>query len=409
VARRNNQVVGLDIGTTKISAVIGELSPEGKLEVIGVGHRVSKGLRKGVVVDVDAAAEAVALALEDAEVMAGVRVDHVYVGLGGGQVEALTAEGAVELATKEVTPRDIKQVLAAARPLTPPEPCRVLQVVPIEFRLDEARGIVDPRGMAGSKLAVVAQVISAAMPAIDTLLKALQRVKVGVRDIVAHQLAAARAALTEDEKQLGVALLDLGGGTTDLAVYAGGTLRHLASLPVGGNHVTHDLAVGLRTPVAEAERLKKQYGCARCALIQSDDTVDVPVLGAKAVQPTPRKLLGEIIECRIEEVLTLALQRLQQSGCYGELSAGLVLTGGGALLPGMVQAAEAIFELPVRLGVPVDVGGLSDLVHSPIHATSVGLALWGADRLRDAPSRRGHPTSLGVWLRRMASWWQRAF
>lgn len=409
MGKHTNLVVGLDIGTTKISAVVGELTAEGGLEVVGVGHRPSKGLRKGLIVDIESTAEAMALAIEDAEVMAGVRVGGVYVGLGGGQVEALTTEGSIELATKEVTAKDVQQVLETARSLALPANTEILQVVPIEFRLDGEVGIANPVGMVGSKLGIVAEVTTATTPVLESVRKVTQAARIDVLDLIPTQIACARAVLSDDERQLGVAVVDIGGGTSDIAIYGGGTLRHLCSLPVGGNHITHDLAVGLRTPVAEAERLKKQHGCALLALIKADDMVAVPVLGSKAMQSTPRKLIGEIIEYRVEEMFALALQRIQQSGWYGGLAAGIVLTGGAAAMPGMGQAAEAIFELPVRLGSPLNIGGLADLVQNPIYTTSVGLALLGRDHILAATSTPTNRKGISSLFQRLATWWQNFF
>src|SRR5919204_134442 len=388
VGKNNRVVVGLDIGTTQVSAVAGELTPDGGLEIIGVGRRPSKGLRKGIFVDVDSTAEAVATAIEDAEVMAGIRIDAVYVGLGGSQVEGLTTEGSIELTAKEVTSKDIQQVIETTRSLTGSSKHQILHVEPIEFRLDGEVTSPHPIGMAGTKLSVWAQVMTAAVPALHTLMKVADLAKVEVREVVAQPLASARAVLTEDEKEVGVVLIDIGGGTTDVVVYSEKTLRHVASLAVGGNHVTHDLAVGLRTPVTEAERLKKQYGCALSSLIDGETMVDVPMLGEREIQPTPHKLLAEIVECRVEEIFSLALHQLQHSGTSDGLCTEVVLTGGASLMPGMVQAAEAIFERPVRLGLPLDISGLTDLVHNPMYATSVGLALYGRDHL--AAEKSGH-------------------
>jgi cell division protein FtsA len=256
-------VVGLDIGSTKVSAVVGEITPEGSLEIVGIGSRLSKGVRKGVIVDINSAVEAVAKAVEDAEMMAGSRIDAVQVGIGGSQVESLTTEVFVELTAKEVTPKDIVRVIDLARVQTSSEQYETLHVMPIEYRLDEATGISNPIGKTGTKLGLWAQVITASLPATVTLMKVLGQAKIEVQDIVAQHLATARAVLTQDERDKGVVLLDIGGGTTDITAYQGGIVRHLSSLAVGGNHVTHDLAVGLRTPVAEAERLKKQYRRAR--------------------------------------------------------------------------------------------------------------------------------------------------
>jgi cell division protein FtsA len=409
VGKNNRLVVGLDIGTTQVSAVAGELTPEGGLEIIGVGRRPSKGLRKGIIVDVESTAEAVATAIEDAEVMAGMRIDAVYVGLGGSQVEGLRTEGSIELTAKEVTSKDIQQVIETTRSLIVSSKHQILHVEPIEFRLDGQVTSPHPIGMAGTKLSVWAQIMTAAVPALNILMKVADLAKVEVREVVAQQLASARAVLTEDEKEVGVVLIDIGGGTTDVVVYSEKTLRHVASLAVGGNHVTHDLAVGLRTPITEAERLKKQYGCALLSLIDGETMVDVPMLGEREIQSTPHKLLAEIVECRVEEIFSLALHQLQHSGNSDGLCTEVVLTGGASLMPGMVQAAEAIFARPVRLGLPLHISGLTDLVHNPMYATSVGLALYGRDRL--LAEELGHPGQGGFSeaFRRAVAWVQNFF
>jgi cell division protein FtsA len=409
VGKNNRLVVGLDIGTTQVSAVAGELTPEGGLEIIAVGRRPSKGLRKGIIVDVESTAEAVATAIEDAEVMAGMRIDAVYVGLGGSQVEGLRTEGSIELTAKEVTSKDIQQVIETTRSLIVSSKHQILHVEPIEFRLDGQVTSPHPIGMAGTKLSVWAQIMTAAVPALNILMKVADLAKVEVREVVAQQLASARAVLTEDEKEVGVVLIDIGGGTTDVVVYSEKTLRHVASLAVGGNHVTHDLAVGLRTPVTEAERLKKQYGCALLSLVDGETMVDVPMLGEREIQSTPHKLLAEIVECRVEEIFSLALHQLQHSGNSDGLCTEVVLTGGASLMPGMVQAAEAIFARPVRLGLPLHISGLTDLVHNPMYATSVGLALYGRDRL--LAEELGHPGQGGFSeaFRRAVAWVQNFF
>ncbi len=404
MGKRTRQVVGLDIGSTKVSAVVGEITPEGSLEIVGIGNRPSKSMRKGVIVDINSTVEAVTKVVQDAEMMAGTRIDAVHVGIGGSQVESLTTEVSVELTAKEVTPKDILRVIDLVRVQTSSDQYETLNVVPIEYRLDEATGISNPIGKTGTKLGVWAQVITASLPATVTLMQVLDQAKIEVQDIVAQQLATARAILTQDECAKGVVLLDVGGGTTDITVYGGGMVKHLSSLAVGGNHVTHDLAVGLRTPVAEAERLKKQYGRALQSLIDAGDTIDVQGLGAKEIRSTSRKLMGEIIECRVEEIFTLALHRIQQQGLYGGLSAGAVITGGASVMPGMTQAAETIFAMPVRLGLPAQISGLTDLVNTPMYATAVGLALCGKDRLLEAEAAQSKHPGVGGRVRRLAAW-----
>jgi cell division protein FtsA len=409
VGKHSRQAVGLDIGSTKVSAVVGEVTPEGDLEIIGIGSHPSKGTRKGVIVDINSTVDAILKAVEDAEMMAGTRVNTVYVGIGGGQVDSLTTEVSMELATKEVTHRELRQVLEMARSQTPSDQHETLHVMPIEYRLDEEVGLSNPIGGTGTKLGVWAQVITASVPAIEALMKGLDRAKLEVQEIVAQQLASARAVLTPDERDMGIALLDIGGGTTDIIVYDAGSVRHVSSLMVGGNHVTHDLAVGLRTPVTEAERIKKQCGRALQSLIDADDLIDVQGLAAKEMQPIPRKFIGEIIECRVEEIFALALHRIQQQGLYSELSAGVVITGGASVMPGMTQAAEAVFEMPVRLGLPGQISGLTDLVNTPMYATGVGLALVGRDRLLEGEASHSRHSGVSEAFRRMTTWVQKFF
>jgi cell division protein FtsA len=402
-------VVGLDIGSTKVSAVVGEVTSEGDLEIIGIGSRPSKGTRKGVIVDAKSTMNAVLKAIEDAEMMAGTRIDAVYVGVGGGQVEGLTTEVSMELATKEVTQRELQQVIELARSQTPTDQYETLHVVPIDYRLDAEVGLSNPIGRIGTKLGVCAQVIAASVPAIETLMKVLDQAKLTVQDIMAQPLASARAVLTAEERDMGVALLDIGGGTTDLVVYGAGTLRHVSSLIVGGNHITHDLAVGLRTPVTEAERVKKLYGRALQSLISADDTIEAQGLGSNEILPIPRKLIGEIIECRVEEIFALALDRIQQQDLYSGLSTGVVITGGASVMPGMTEIAEAVFERPVRLGLPVQISGLTDLVNTPMYATGVGLALFGRDQLLEREAYRAHYPGVSATFRRFTTWVQNFF
>ena len=406
MSKRTKQVVGLDIGSTKVSAVVGEIALDGSLEVVGIGSRPAKGMRKGVIVDTNGMLEAIAKVVEDAEMMAGTRIDAVHVGIGGGQVESLTTEVSMELTTKEVTPRDILRLIDMARFQTSPDQCETLHVVPLEYRLDELTGISNPIGRTGTKFGMWAQVITAPGAASAILVKVLDQVKLEVQDITAHHVATARAVLTPDEQDRGVLLLDVGGGTTDITVYGGGVVRHLSSVAVGGSHVTHDLAVGLRTRVAEAERIKRQYGRALRSLIETDEMIDVQGVGGKEIQPTSRKLIGEIIECRVEEIFALAFQRIQHYDLFRNLSAGVVLTGGASVMPGMMQAAEAIFELPVRLGLPAQISGLTDLVNTPMYATAVGLALCGKDRLLEAEAEHARHPGIAQAFHRIVAWVQ---
>jgi cell division protein FtsA len=406
---QTRQAVGLDIGSTKVSAVIGEITPEGNLDIIGIGSRPSKGLRKGVIVDLNSTMQAMLRVIEDAEMMAGTRIDSVHVGVSGSQLESLTTEVSIELPTKEVTPREIQQVIELARSHISTDQYEPLGVVPVEYRLDDETGLSNPIGRQGTKLGIRAYIIVASRPAIDLLTKMLDQAKIAIEAIVAQPMASARAVLTPEERDQGVVLLDIGGGTTDITVYGDGILRYISSLAVGGNHITHDLAVGLRTPVSEAERIKRQYGRALRSLIEVDDVIDVQGLGSKEIQSIPRTFVGEIIECRMEEILSLALSRLQQEGLMDGLSAGAVLTGGASVMPGATQLAESLFEMPVRLGLPTQVSGLTDLVNTPMYASGVGLALMGRDRQVETVGEPPRRLGLGLGLRRVATWFQNFF
>ena len=409
MGKYNKQVVGLDLGSTKVSAVVGEVTQDGDLEIIGIGSRPAKGLRKGAIVDINSTVEAILKVVEDAEMMAGTRFDAVYVGIGGGQVDGLTTEVSMELAAKEVTPRDLQHVIEMAQSQMPTDQHETLHVLPIQYRLDEEGGIANPIGKTGTKLSISAQVITASRPAVEMLRKVLDQAKLGVQAIVAQPLASARAVLTADERDMGVALLDIGGGTTEIAVYGAGTMRYVSSIVVGGNHVTHDLAVGLRAPIMEAERVKRQYGRALQSLVDTNEMIAVQGLGVKEIQPIPHKLIGEIIECRVEEIFALAWQRIQEQGLHGSLPAGVVITGGASVMPGMTQAAEAVFEMPVRLGLPAQISGLTDLVNTPMYATGVGLALFGRDRLLAGETYYADYRSLSGAFHRMTAWVQKFF
>lgn len=409
MSRHTRQAVGLDIGSSKVSAVIGEITPDGNLDIIGIGSRPSKGLRKGTIVDFNSTMQAMLRVVEDAEMMAGCRIDSVHVGVSGNQVEGSTTEVSIELPTREVTPRDIQRVIEVARSHTSSDQYEPLAVVPITYRLDEETGIANPVGRTGTKLGVCAHVIVASRSAIDILVKMLDQAKIAVEEIVAQPLASARAVLPQEEQDKGVVMLDIGGGTTDITVYADGILRHVSSLAVGGNHITHDLAVGLRTPVSEAERIKRQYGRALQSLIDGDDMIDVQGLGAQEMQSIPRKFIGEIIECRVEEIFSLVRSRLQQQGLLQGLDAGVVITGGASVMPGTTQVAEATFKMPVRLGLPTQISGLTDLVNTPMYASGVGLALLGRDRLLETGGEQSRHLGVGLGLRRMAAWLQNFF
>jgi cell division protein FtsA len=375
-------VVGLDVGTTKICAVIGEPKPGGGLDVIAVGNAPSRGLRRGVVVNIDSTVEAIKQAVTEAEQMAGVDVSGVYAGIAGGHVRSLNSRGVVAISgrEREVSRLDVERAVDAARAINVPQDREIIHVLPQTFMVDDADGVREPVGMSGVRLEVECHIVTAAVTSVQNVVRSVNRAGLAVQDVVLEPIASAEAVLFPDEKELGVVLIDIGGGTTDMALFRDGAVWHTAVLPLGGDHITNDVAVGLRTPMADAEALKKRYGCALTSLVPAEETVDVPSVGGRKPRELSRQVLSEIIQPRLEEIFTLVAQGLVKAGFTEAATAGIVVTGGSSILEGVPELAEAVFELPVRRGVPAEVGGLAEVVRSPIYATGVGLALYGARR-----------------------------
>lgn len=389
MAKNERFVVGLDVGSTKVACVIAEARDGDRLEIVGLGEAPSRGLSKGVVVNLDATADSIRACVEQAEAMAGVSVDCATVGLAGGHVRSFNSRGVVAVSGREraVSREDLRRVLEAAKAVSIPADREILHILPQEYVLDDQRGITSPLGMIGSRLEANVHVVTASTTSVQNLVTCVNMAGIEVRDTVLEQLAAADAVLTSDEKDLGVALIDVGGGTTDLAIFERGSIGHTAVLPVGGNHFTNDLAVGLRTPIADAERLKRKHGCALASLVLEDEAIEVPSVGGRKPRLLSRQVLAEILEPRAEEIFTLIRDEIVRAGFDGALNAGVVLTGGGSLLLGMIEIAEQVFDVPVRRGQPSGVGGLSDSAANPQYATAVGLALYGS-RHRPSPRRR---------------------
>ncbi len=377
--RRDKHIVGLDVGTTKVCAVIGEPADNGALEIVGVGLADSEGQRKGVVVDVEATVQSIKNAVEEAELMAGTSVDRAYVGVAGGHIRGFNSRGAVTVngRAREITEEDIRHAINAARALDLPPDRELLHLLPQDFVVDGEGSIVDPLGMTGSRLEVHVHLIVGALSSVQTLVTCVNRAGIEAQAVVLEQLASIEAVLTEDERQLGVALVDIGGGTTDLVCLVDGSVCHTAVLPAGGEYFTNDIAVGLNTPLADAEAIKTRYGCVVPALIDDDQAIEAPGIGGRGPRLLPRRRLCEILEPRAAEILDLVRDEILQAGFLEQLDAGLVLTGGGALLDGLAETAEHRFGMPVRLGVPCCVEGLVDIVSSPIYSTAVGLTLYG--------------------------------
>jgi cell division protein FtsA len=373
-----NLVVGLDIGTSKVLTIVGEVTPAGEVEIIGVGHHPSRGMRKGVVVNIESTVQSIQRAIEEAELMAGCQIQSVYAGIAGSHIRSINSHGTVAIKDKEVGPNDVDRVIESARALAIPADQKVLHVLPQEFIIDGQEGIREPVGMSGVRLEAKVHIVTGAVSAAQNIIKCVRRCGLEVDDIILEQLASSMSVLTEDEKELGVCMVDIGGGTTDISVFTEGAIRHTAVIPIAGDQVTNDIAVALRTPTANAEEIKKKYGCALTQLATSDESIVVPSVGDRPPRQLARQTLAEVIEPRIEELYGLILAELRRSGFEEVIGSGVVLTGGSSKMEGMIDLAEEVFHMPVRLGIPQGVGGLSSVVHNPIYATGVGLVLYGA-------------------------------
>ncbi|HEV8471270.1 MAG TPA: cell division protein FtsA [Methylomirabilota bacterium] len=412
-ARGQDLVVGLDVGTTKICAVIAQPRSGGGLDIVGVGAAPSRGLRRGVVVNIDSTVEAIKHAVAEAEQMAGVEVSAVYAGVAGGHIRSLNSRGVVAVSGKEheVSAADVDRAVEAARAINVPQDREIIHVLPQTFMIDDADGVREPIGMSGVRLEVEVHVVTGAMAAVQNVVRSVNRAGLAVQDVVLEPIASAEAVLYADEKELGVVVIDIGGGTTDLALLRDGAIWHTAILPIGGDHITNDVAVGLRTPMADAEDLKKRYGCALTALVPAEETVAVPSVGGRKPRELSRQVLSEIIQPRVEEIFTLVARELSRAGFQDAATAGVVVTGGTSIMEGVPELAESVFDQPVRRGIPGAVGGLADVIRSPIYATAVGLALYGARRqtpgpvLSDAEGRG----VLGRWARRLSNWFGEIF
>jgi len=379
MGKRNNIVVGLDIGTSKVCAVVGEMSERG-VEIIGVGSHISQGLRKGVIINIESTVESIKKAVTEAGVMAGCEINSVFTGIAGSHIKGFNSHGIVAVKNKEVSERDVERVMDAAKAVAIPMDREVLHILPQDYIIDDQDGIKEPLGMSGVRLEAKVHIVTGAVTSAQNIVKCCGRTGLNVADIVLEPLASAEAVLTEEEKELGVALVDMGGGTTDIALFHDGAVKHTAVLAIGGNHLTSDIAAGLRTPIAEAERIKQRYGYARTSMVTRDERVEVPSVGGRSARTVTRQILCEIIEPRLDEIFQLFRREIVKSGYEGCLSSGVVLTGGSTLLPGMIEMAEEVLGMPARQGLPMHVHGLTDVIASPIYATGVGLVLYGMRR-----------------------------
>ncbi|MDO8526798.1 MAG: cell division protein FtsA [Deltaproteobacteria bacterium] len=402
---KNNWVVGLDIGTTKVCAIVGEPTEAG-LDIVGIGTHPSRGLRKGVVVNIEATVNSIRRAVEEAELMSGGEITQVYTGIAGSHIKGINSHGIVAIKDKEVKVTDVDRVIDAAQAIAIPLDRELIHVIPQEFVVDEQDGVKDPVGMSGVRLEAKVHIVTGAVTSAQNIIKCCNRAGLNVSDIILEQLASAEAVLSQDEKELGVALVDIGGGTTDIAIFSKGALIHTSVLSLGGNHITNDVAVGLRTPAHEAERIKQKYGCALTSLVSKDETIEVPSVGGRNPRIVSRQILAEIIEPRLEEIFSLVRQDIIRAGCEDIVAAGIVLAGGTSIIDGAPELAEQVFHLPVRRGLPHNIGGLVDVVKSPMFATGVGLVQLGL-KARDQQAGRFRTRDYGIYHKvkgRMKEW-----
>lgn len=408
----SNIVIGLDIGTSKIAAIIGKVKENGDIEVVGMGTHPSKGLKKGVVVNIDSTVESIQRAIDEAERMSGVKAESVAVGIAGSHIGSFNSNGMVAISNQEVQDEDVQRVIDAAQTIAIPGDQEVLHILPQEFMIDSQGGIREPVGMSGVRLEAKVHMVTGSVSAAQNITKCVERCSLKVDNLILEQLASSEAVLSEDEKELGVCLVDIGGGTTDIAIFQNGAIRHTAVIPVAGDQVTNDIAVALRTPTKAAEDIKKQYACALPQLIAKDEEIEVPSVGDRPARCLSRHTLVEVIEPRYEELFQLIQAELRRADFENKIAAGIVLTGGSSLVEGAVELAEEVFHMPVRLGLPNDVSGLKEEVNSPSYATTVGLLMYAKEHQgsmgQSAVSAENLGTEESVLLK-MKSWFSKNF
>ena len=402
-------IVGLDIGTSKVVAIVGELTLDDEVEIVGLGSSRSRGLKKGVVVNIESTVHSIQRAIEEAELMAGCNIHSVFAGIAGSHIRSLNSNGIVAIRDNEVTLGDVDRVIDAASAVAIPADQKILHILPQEFVIDSQEGVKEPVGMSGVRLEVKVHMVTGAVSAAQNIIKCVRRCGLEVDDIILEQLAASYAVLTEDEKDLGVCLVDIGGGTTDIAIFLDGAIQHTAVIPIAGDQVTNDIAIALRTPTQHAEDIKVQYACALTQLANPEETIEVPSVGNRASRRLARQTLAEVVEPRYEELFTLVQAELRRSGFEDMIAAGVVLTGGSSKMEGVAELAEEIFHMPVRIGVPQFVTGLSDVVRNPIYSTGVGLLLFGRKHIHEHQSPVHMNKGFKQVLERMKSWFQGNF
>lgn len=402
----SRKIVGLDIGTNKVVAIVGEANRDGELEILGIGSHQSRGLKKGVVVNIESTVQSIQRAVEEAELMAGCQIHSVYAGIAGSHIQSINSHGIVAIRDREVFPQDIERVIDAAQAMAIPADQKILHILPQEFVIDSQDGIREPLGMSGVRLEAKVHLVTCAVNAAQNVEKCIERCGLKVDDVILEQLASSYAVLTDDERDLGVCLVDIGGGTTDIAIFTQGAIRHTAVIPIAGDQVTNDIAMALRTPTQYAEEIKIKYACALTQLARPDETIKVPGVGDKPARELSRQALAEVVEPRYDELFTLIQAELRKSGFEDLVASGIVLTGGAAKMEGVIDLAEEIFHMPVTLGSPRNVAGLKDIVRNPVYATGVGLLMYGREREEEMP-RRGR--NRGGIFARIRNWFGENF
>lgn len=405
----SKRIVGLDIGTSKVVAIVAELQPEGTLKIVGMGQQVSRGLKKGVVINIDSTVNAVQRAIEEAELMADCKITHVFTGIAGSHVRSLNSHGMVKIKDAEVSQMDVDRVIETARAIALPSDQQILHILTQEFIIDGQEDVREPLGMSGMKLEVKVHIVTGAVAAAQNIVKSIKRCGLEVSDLILQPLASSIAVLTEDEKELGVCLVDIGGGTTDIAVFKQGAIRHTAVVPIAGDQITNDVAVAFRTPTQSAEEIKIKCGCALRQLAEPREMVEVPGVDGREPRQLSLQTLAEVIEPRVVELYEFVLNELRRSGMEEMIASGIVITGGSAMMKGMVELGEEIFHMPVRLGLPRNVSGLSGVVGNPRFATGVGLVLMGKQQMERELWGQMEGHSLGQILERMKAWFQGNF
>ena len=406
--KKGHVIVGLDIGTTKTCAIVAEMTDTG-IDIIGIGSHPSEGLRKGVVINIENTVEAIKKAVDEAEHMSGCEISSVHVGIAGGHIKGQNSLGIVAVKSREVDEDDVRRAIEASKAIAIPLDREILHTLPQNYIVDDQNGIRDPIGMSGVRLEVKVHIVTGSSASVQNIVKSVNRVGLDIDDMVLEQLASSEAVLSADEKDLGVVLLDIGGGTTDIAVFSDGSIKHTAVIPVGGNFITSDIATGLRTPLTEAEKIKIKYGCAFSSMIPKNEIIEVPSVGGREPREVTRQILGRIIEPRTEEILNMSYKEVIKSGYEDILAAGVVLTGGTSIMAGITELAEHVFNMPVRRGFPAGIGGLTDVVNSPMYATGVGLVIYGSKNVSKDALKSFEMNIFGKTLHRIKRWFLEFF